>query len=164
MKNQTRGFTLIELLVVVLIVGILAAVAVPQYQKAVEKSRLAEVWANLNALHKAAATMEMTTGLDVWGEENAPKLNELDVELTGFSSCHLVSGNSMCWTACPSVGWRNCFYEVAGTGVRRFGFDKNNNYIDLSISRDGKRSCSASKGVCNQLGMCAANETSCDLD
>ena len=61
-ENTRRGFTLIELLVVVLIVGILAAVALPQYQKAVLKSRVTQAYVTLQALVQAEHTYYLAHG------------------------------------------------------------------------------------------------------
>ena len=75
MVKTTGAFTLIELLVVVLIIGILAAIAVPQYQKAVVKSRMVQFQVFIDALHKAGNIYELTHGY--WPSD--VRLLELDI-------------------------------------------------------------------------------------
>ena len=69
-KNTQKGFTLIELVMVTIILGILAAVAIPRYQETVdnaeasaEKAFADMIWAGLE--EHAAETL-MSTGLEAW--------------------------------------------------------------------------------------------------
>jgi len=73
------GFTLIELLVVVLIIGILAAVALPQYQKAVEKSKGVQALLLLKSLTNAANAYYLANG--AWPTQ----FDQLDVEAPGWT-------------------------------------------------------------------------------
>ncbi|MDD7502499.1 MAG: prepilin-type N-terminal cleavage/methylation domain-containing protein [Elusimicrobia bacterium] len=86
MKNvimgRLGGFTLIELLVVVLIIGILAAIAVPQYELAVEKARAAEALSVLKSIKQAGNLCVLQQGLpaDIGG----CYFDEIDLDLPGF--------------------------------------------------------------------------------
>ena len=77
-----KAFTLIELLVVVLIIGILSAIALPQYEKAVFKSRFAEVLINVKTMTDCAKIYQMTNGLPSSGSVNFRDMG-CPVELSG---------------------------------------------------------------------------------
>ena len=74
MKN-VQAFTLIELLVVVLIIGILAGVALPQYNKAVEKSRSAQALTLLKSTYDAATAYNLANGT------HATSIDELSIDI-----------------------------------------------------------------------------------
>ena len=94
MKN--KAFTLIELLVVVLIIGILAAIAVPQYQKAVMKSRATEAILNLRAIYEAQKRYELATG------SRTTDLSKLDIKIKdGFYAYNCASCDGSCCYAIP---------------------------------------------------------------
>lgn len=100
--RKNLGFTLIELLVVVLIIGILAAVALPEYEKAVEKTRVSEAILQFNSMEKAISRRFLSEGTD-WMRSRVEGLavfNELDLDFsssmfTESGSRYMCSSNFM---------------------------------------------------------------------
>ena len=98
MKNQ--AFTLIELLVVVLIIGILSAIALPQYTRAVEKSRTAEAMIMLGNMQRAVAAYVLANPVVTGGSAltflgNSGNMHgTLDIDLESGLDCSVSSGKA----------------------------------------------------------------------
>ena len=130
-KRNLGGFTLIELLVVVLIIGILAAVALPQYRKAVIKTR----YSNLKVLvHSIATAQEVYYMAN--GEYSAYFAN-LDIDPGGTSYS---DGRTFDWGNCSLYGPEHGSRVVCGNEQIRMGYMM---VYKHSTARPGARECVA---------------------
>ena len=158
-----QGFTLMELLVVVLIIGILAAVAVPQYQLAVDKARFTEMQTIGKKLSEMIELYYLSTGKypNYWAD--------LDITLPGCTETKNPQFDMTCqkttWDLNPNSfeGWDSPVRKWVGNA----GSPGDNNLryrYSFQQGGTGKTTCfgetERGKKLCKSL--CGAN--SCYLE
>ena len=144
--GKNVGFTLIELLVVVLIIGILSAIALPQYEKAVGKARLTEAITALKSISDAQEIYFMANG------EYTGDLSLLDIQVDpeGKYFKYECAGND------SNYGIRTCYAHARLTDYPRLEFHLLN---EGNASRRGKHWCQVNglssqkaRALCRALG------------
>ena len=139
------GFTLIELLVVVLIIGILSSVALPQYNKAVLKSRAAEAWSNLATIQKSITTYCL---------ENPSGIGYYQSDMKDVLSVYVPDSNNFTYSGWVKCGDDNHEMDVVAT------YSKGSTTFKLGISKKyGTRVCDGA--ACRDLGFRSTGTHQC---
>ena len=133
---NNNAFTLIELLVVVLIIGILAAVAVPQYRLSVAKARYVEVKNIVDKITQAQEVYYLANG------KYSNRFEELDIDLPAGGTVDSSNANRY------NFKWGYCYTGYNGEDARTvcyntkfsLGYGRRTEHIPQS-NKPGKRSC-----------------------
>ena len=168
LQQRAPGFTLIELLVVVLIIGILAAVALPQYQKAVEKSRVAEARVMLNAIYKGYQLCVLQYGIESdkcsldpedLANVSSNLLVNMDIELPG----EILGGFDACYDSYICVNTKDWSYGTDSASDWYANRIKNGSiayWLNLSLTT-GVITCREDQEAGSCTPICGGNK--CEL-
>jgi prepilin-type N-terminal cleavage/methylation domain-containing protein len=146
-KKGNEGFTLIELLVVIIIVGVLAAIALPSFLNQIGKARGSEAKSNLGTINRSQQAYRL--------EQNtfANALTNLDAKVTGKFYTYTVAGGANTATAVTTPVAGNGDLKVSSAYVRQNG----DTFIQL-ICESNNTSAAVAAAPTSET-TCAANYT-----